>query len=41
MKILVDLPSGKQELMNLGEGGAYVDPSAVIWDENVDGVCHP
>ncbi len=37
MQILVDLPSGKQELMIVGEGGGYVDPSAVIWNENIDG----
>lgn len=37
MNILIDLPSGKQELINVGEGGGYVDQSAVVWDENIDG----
>ena len=37
MKILVDAPSGMQELLELGEGGKYFDDSRVLWDERKDG----
>jgi hypothetical protein len=38
MKLLVNTPSGLQELIEIGEGGGYFDVSRVIWDERTDGV---
>jgi hypothetical protein len=37
MKILVNSPSGSQELINVGQGGAYFEASRVLWDEREDG----
>ena len=37
MKLLVNTPTGLQELIKIGEGGGYFDASRVIWDERVDG----
>ncbi len=37
MKILVNLPTGKQELIEVGEGGDYSDQSAIVWHEGIDG----
>jgi hypothetical protein len=37
MKILVNAPTGKQELIEVGEGGGYFDASRVLWDERTDG----
>lgn len=37
MKLLVNAPSGKQEVIEVGEGGGYFDPSRVLWDEREDG----
>uniref|UniRef100_A0A6M3MCL4 Putative tail protein n=1 Tax=viral metagenome TaxID=1070528 RepID=A0A6M3MCL4_9ZZZZ len=36
-KLLVNAPSGVQELISIGEGGGYFDPERVIWDERTDG----
>ncbi len=32
-KLLVDTPQGTQEIIEVGEGGSYYDPSKVLWDE--------
>lgn len=37
MKLLVNAPTGKQELIEIGEGGGYFDIARVLWDERVDG----
>ena len=37
MKLLIDAPTGQQELIEIGEGGGYFDPSRVLWDERTDG----
>ncbi|WP_232834332.1 DUF4376 domain-containing protein [Rhodoferax ferrireducens] len=37
MKLLVNAPFGRQELIEVGEGGGYFDPARVLWDERVDG----
>lgn len=36
-KLLVNAPTGRQELIEIGEGGDYYDASRVLWDERVDG----
>jgi hypothetical protein len=36
-KLLVNSPTGAQELLDIGEGGSYFDPSRVLWDEREDG----
>ena len=35
--LLVDAPSGEQQLLDVGEGGGYFDLSRVVWDERTDG----
>jgi hypothetical protein len=35
--ILVNAPTGKQELITIGPGGGYFDASRVIWDTRTDG----
>jgi len=37
MKILVNAPTGVQEVIDLGPGGAYFDLDRVLWDERTDG----
>ena len=37
-KLLVNTPTGLQELIEVGEGGGYFDASRVLWDERTDGV---
>lgn len=37
-KMLVDQPSGKQEIIEIAQTGAYYDPARVVWDERTDGV---
>lgn len=37
MKLLVNAPSGAQELITIGEGGKYFDEARVLWDERTDG----
>jgi hypothetical protein len=36
-KLLINAPSGEQEIIVVGEGGGYFDLSRVLWDERVDG----
>ena len=36
-KLLVNTPSGKQEVIEIGLGGGYFDDSRVVWDERKDG----
>lgn len=36
-KLLVNTPVGKQEVIQVCEGGGYFDPSRVLWDEREDG----
>jgi hypothetical protein len=36
-RLLVDAPSGEQQLVEVGEGGGYFDSSCVVWDERTDG----
>lgn len=36
-KLLVNAPSGVQELIEIGEGGGYFDASRVLWDERTGG----
>ena len=37
MKLLVNAPTGDQQLIEIGEGGSYFDPARVLWDERTDG----
>lgn len=37
MNLLVNAPSGVQEIITVGNGGGYFDASRVLWDERVDG----
>ena len=37
IRLLVDAPSGAQELVDVGPGGGYFDPARVLWDERTDG----
>jgi len=37
MRLLVNTPSGKQEVLDIAEGGCYFDNSRVVWDERADG----
>lgn len=36
-KLLVNQPSGKQEVIEIAATGEYFDPSRVVWDERTDG----
>lgn len=36
-KLLVNAPSGAQQIIEVGEGGGYFDNSRVLWDERSDG----
>ena len=36
-KLLVNAPSGLQEIIDVTETGSYFDPALVIWDERIDG----
>lgn len=36
-KLLVNAPSGRQEIIEVGKGGGYFDASRVLWDERIDG----
>lgn len=36
-KLLVNTPSGKQEIIEVSASGGYFDNSRVLWDERVDG----
>lgn len=35
--LLVNTPSGLQEIVTVGKGGGYFDQSRVVWDESTDG----
>ena len=37
-RLLVNAPSGKQEIVTVGDGGNYFDTSRVLWDERIDGL---
>lgn len=37
MKMLVNTLGGAQDIITVGEGGGYYDPSLVLWDEGADG----
>lgn len=41
MKLLVNNPAGDQEIIEIGDGGAYFDPDRVLWDERQDGLIDP
>lgn len=36
-KLLVNAPTGAQEVIEVSEGGGYFDNSRVLWDERTDG----
>lgn len=36
-KLLVNAPTGEQQLIEVGIGGGYFDESLIIWDERADG----
>jgi hypothetical protein len=36
-KMIVNAPSGEQQIIEVGRGGEYFDMSLVIWDERKDG----
>jgi len=36
-KLLVNAPTGRQEIIVIGPGGSYFDPHRVLWDERFDG----
>ena len=36
-KLLVNAPSGDQQVIEVREGGGYFDPARVLWDERLDG----
>ena len=36
IRLLVDAPSGAQELVDIGPGGAYFDAARIVWDERID-----
>lgn len=36
-KLLVNAPSGKQEIIEVSETGSYFDPALVLWDERTNG----
>lgn len=37
-QLLVNTPLGNQELITVGRGGGYFDPTRVVWDEQIDGL---
>lgn len=36
-KLLVNTPTGDQEVLTVGAGGGYFDPARVLWDDRTDG----
>lgn len=36
-RLLVNTPSGSQDVVYVGFGGSYFDPARVLWDERIDG----
>lgn len=41
MRLLVNAPTGKQEIIVVGDGGGYFDLERVLWDERIDGELPP
>lgn len=39
--LIVDTPSGKQEVISVGIGGGYFDTTLVVWDERINGPIPP
>jgi len=37
IKLLVEAPTGQQEVIEIDESGAYFEPERVLWDERADG----
>jgi hypothetical protein len=37
MKLLVNTPTGEQQVIEVGKGGGYFDESLVVWDERTNG----
>lgn len=37
MKLLINAPSGNQQIIEVSDGGGYFDPARVLWDEREDG----
>lgn len=37
-KLLVNAPTGKQELIEVSDSGGYFDATRVLWDEHIDGL---
>ena len=37
MRLLVNAPTGRQEIVDVGDGGGYFDQGRVLWDEREDG----
>lgn len=37
IKLLVEAPTGQQEIIEVDSTGSYFDPARVLWDERVDG----
>jgi len=35
-RLIVNTPSGKQEVIKIEESGGYFDKSRVVWDESID-----
>ena len=36
-KLLINTPTGRQEIIEVSDGGGYFDATRVIWDERTDG----
>jgi hypothetical protein len=36
-RLLINGPSGEQQIIQVGQGGNYFDQNRVIWDERIDG----
>lgn len=36
-KMIVNAPSGEQQIIEVSRTGGYFDPSLVVWDERTDG----
>lgn len=37
VKLLVNTPDGRQDVIEVGAGGGYFDKARVLWDERKDG----
>lgn len=38
IQLLVELPSGKQDIVSIDQSGEYFDAAKVLWDERIDGL---